>query len=271
MCAALTVLSLVAAVRAFAKDPLLVADPAAPLADAWTHQRFGTATEYKGIILDGAAAIRAIGRNSASGLYRDSRYGVAEHPWIEWTWRVDRLQRTADIRVKAREDYAAAIFLIFGRPSMVNRDVPTLAYVWTSTRIPEGSVVDSPYHPGTTRSIVVRSGEERLGQWLQERRNVVSDFRQAFGREPPETVEVIALFTDNDQTREPVETYYGAVRVLPPKAPPAILHRNGLGRDPAVTLQFLRTIIVEPPGWTGAFGRGSALCRPVALCRSEGT
>jgi hypothetical protein len=28
-------------------------------------------------------------------------------------------------------------------------------------------------------------------------------------------VEVIALFTDNDQTGERVETYYGAVRALP--------------------------------------------------------
>lgn len=215
MRAALTALGLVAAIPAFAKDPLLVVDPAAPLAETWTHQRFGAATEYKGIMFDGVAAIRAIGRNSASGLYRDFCYRIAEHPWIEWTWRVHRLQRTADIRVKAGEDYAAAIFLIFGRPSMLNRDVPTLAYVWTSARIPEGSIVDSPYHPGTTRNIVVRSGEGRLGQWLRERRNVINDFRRAFGREPPATVEVIALFTDNDQTREPVETYYGAVRALP--------------------------------------------------------
>lgn len=213
--AALTVLGLVAAIPAHAKDPLLVADPAAPLAEAWTHQSFGAATEYKGIVLDGVAAIRATGRKSESGLYRDFRYRIAEHPWIEWTWRVNRLQRTADISVKEGEDYAAALFLIFGRPSMLNRDVPTLAYVWTSARFPEGSIVDSPYHPGTTRNIVVRSGEKQLSQWLRERRNVVNDFRRAFGREPPETLEVIALFTDNDQTGEPVETYYGTVRALP--------------------------------------------------------
>lgn len=211
-----SVLALFAAIPAFAKDPLLVADPVAPIAESWTHQRFGTATEYKSVVLDGVAAIRATGRNSASGLYRDFPYRFAEHPWIEWTWRVGRLQRTADIRVKAREDYAAAIFLIFGRPSMLNRDVPTLAYVWTSARNPEGSIVDNTYHPGTGRSVVVRSGEKRLGQWVRERRNVIEDFRRAFGREPPETVEVIALFTDNDQTGEPVETFYGAVRALLP-------------------------------------------------------
>jgi len=192
----------------------VLADPEAPLERAWTHQRFGAATSYERVTLEGVAAIRAVGRSSASGLYRDVRYRVVDHPWLAWTWRVDQLQRTADIRVKAREDFAAAIFLIFGRPSMLNRNVPTLVYVWTSGSLPEDAVVDSPHHPGTVRSIVVRSGGDCLGQWVEERRNVIDDFRQAFGREPPDTIEAIALFTDNDQTGEPVEAYYGTIKAL---------------------------------------------------------
>ena len=43
---------------------------------------------------------------------------------------------------------------------------------------------------------------------------MLQDFREAFGLEPPDTVEIVALFTDNDQTRERVETYYGAVSAL---------------------------------------------------------
>ena len=72
-----------------------------------------------------------------------------------------------------------------------------------------------PYHPGSVLSIVVRSGGKRLGAWTQERRNIVDNFRKAFGREPAETVEVVGLFMDNDQTGEPVEAYYGAIRALP--------------------------------------------------------
>jgi hypothetical protein len=64
------------------------------------------------------------------------------------------------------------------------------------------------------RDIVLRSGEDRLGEWLRERRNVVEDFRRAFGRDPPPVAEAIALFTDNDQTGEPVEAYYGAITAL---------------------------------------------------------
>ncbi|MCI0366011.1 MAG: DUF3047 domain-containing protein [Phycisphaerales bacterium] len=188
-----------------------MADPTAPLEQTWTHQRFTGETNYQRTELDGVAVIRAIGRRSASGLYRDGDYRLADHPWLEWTWRVDKLQRTADIRVKDREDFAAAIFLIFGHPSLLNTDVPTLAYVWTSDLFPEGAVVDSPHHPKLVRDIVVRSGASRLGQWVHERRNVAEDFRRAFGQKPPDTVGVLALFTDNDQTGEPVESYYGAI------------------------------------------------------------
>src|SRR3546814_19953702 len=101
---------------------------------------------------------------------------------------------------------------------MFKREVPTLAYVWTSSQLHEEGVVDSAYHPGTVRSIVLRSGGEHLGRWVEERRNVLDDFRKAFGREPPDAVEVVALFTDNDQTGEPVEAFYGPIRALPPSA-----------------------------------------------------
>ena len=197
-----------------AADSILLADPKLPLAQTWTHQRFIGETDYQTTILDGVPAIRAIGRNSASGLYRDVNYRIFAYPWLEWMWRTERLQRTADIRVKDREDFAAAVFLIFGRPSLLNRDVPTLAYVWTGDHPAVGSIVDSTHHPGVVRYLVVRGGADNLGRWMHERRNVMDDFRRAFGRDPPQLVQVIALFTDNDQTRESVESYYGRVRAL---------------------------------------------------------
>ncbi|MAS15454.1 MAG: hypothetical protein CMH69_19430 [Nitratireductor sp.] len=185
-------IGLFSAVPTFAEEPVLLADPAPPLFQHWTHQRFVGATEYEATTLDGVASIRAIGRNSASGLYREVGYRITDHPWLEWSWRVERLQRTADIREKGREDFGAAIFLIFGRPSILNKDVPTLAYVWTSDRLAQGTIVDSAHHPGMVRYIFARSGQTSIGQWVSERRNVVDDFRQAFGREPPQLVQVVA-------------------------------------------------------------------------------
>ena len=61
---------------------------------------------------------------------------------------------------------------------------------------------------------MIRGGAAPLGAWVMERRNVVEDFRRAFGRDPPDRVAVIGLFTDNDQTGEPVDVAYGAIRAL---------------------------------------------------------
>lgn len=93
-----------------------------------------------------------------------------------------------------------------------------MSYVWTSDKIRVGDVVVSPHHAGTSRSIVLQAGKAKLGQWIGERRNIVEDYRRAFGAAPPPSVEVIALWTDNDQTGEPVEAYYGRI-VASSKAP----------------------------------------------------
>lgn len=103
----------------------------------------------------------------------------------------------------------------FGRPSLIRRNVPTLGYVWTNARLRAGDIVISPHHAGASRTIVLQAGTEKLGQWLKERRNVLEDYRRAFGADPPEMVNMVALWTDNDQTGDPVEAYYGRIAVRP--------------------------------------------------------
>ena len=198
-----------------AEASLLLSDPRMPLEKAWTHRIFGTATEYSRVTVAGQPAIRAIGRNSASGLYREVNYRLADYPWLEWVWRVDKLQAGADIRTKAGQDFAASLFLIFEeRMLMLMKHTWTLSYVWTNDRVTAETVVRSPHAPETSRAIVTESGTTRLGRWIRERRNVADDFRRAFGRDPPATVKTLVLFTDSDQTGQPVTAYYGEVRAV---------------------------------------------------------
>ena len=122
-------------------------------------------TEYRLSAVDGEIGIRAIGRRSASGLFRYVDVDPRHCASLKWAWRVDRLQPDADLRVKDREDVAASIFLLFGDPGLLfdPKPVPTLRYVWTNGHVPEETVIDNPYMPGVVRSLVVRSGEEYLG------------------------------------------------------------------------------------------------------------
>ena len=58
--------------------------------------------------------------------------------------------------------------------------------------------------------VVVRSGGERVGAWVEEERNVYEDYRKAFGGEPP-MIKGIAVMTDTDDTGESATAWYGDI------------------------------------------------------------
>ena len=180
------------------------------LQDEWQRIPIRGETEYRLAVFDGTVAIRAIGKQSASALLRRVHIDSTTCPILSWTWGVEQVQPSADIKIKSKEDVAAAIFVIFGDPGLIpNRfSVPTLRYVWANEKSAINTIVDSPYLPGIVKSIVVRNRHATLS-WFVETRNIAEDFLNAFGTPPANPVEAIALFTDNDQTREPVTAYYG--------------------------------------------------------------
>ncbi len=175
--------------------------------DEWQQLHFLGTTQYRVELYRDRLAISARGRRSSSGLMRRVEIDTDKCPDMEWSWSVTVLQPSADIRIKDREDVGASIFLLFGDPGFVfdPTPVPTLRYVWTNERVAVESVIDSPYMPGTVRSLVVRSGVHGIGQWTTQKRDVGRDFRTAFGYAPPGPVRAVAIFTDNDQTGEDVE------------------------------------------------------------------
>jgi len=60
------------------------------------------------------------------------------------------------------------------------------------------------------KMIAVESGKEKLGQWLQESRNVEEDFRRLFGEEPGKVVSV-GIMTEADVSDRALEAYYGDI------------------------------------------------------------
>ena len=189
---------------------------ATTIQDQWQHLPLRGTTEYQLAVMDGQLGIRAIGRKSASGLIRRVSVDPEKCPIIEWSWGVKRIQPDADLHVKEAEDVAASMFLMFGDPGFLfdPKPVPTIRYEWTNDRLPVDAIIDNPYLSGTVRSIVVESGDKQAGAWVIERRNMSKDYEKAFGYPQKKNIQAIALFTDNDQTLQPVEAYYGLARVV---------------------------------------------------------
>ncbi len=152
--------------------------------------------------------LRSTPRHSATGLYQEVVMTPGQLRRVAWSWLVNPLHRSADIRRIESEDFGATIMFVFGKPSFWNRDVPTLAYSWTSTRVPNGTVLPS-LRFDSLRYVQLR-GRADSGRLHREERDLVADFESIFGRSPPD-LHFVAVFNDNDQTNEPVSALFGDI------------------------------------------------------------
>ena len=61
--------------------------------------------------------------------------------------------------------------------------------------------------------IAVQSDPTHVGQWLEEKRNLIEDYRKCFAEEPSKA-SAVALMTDTDNTGEEAVAWYGPIRLL---------------------------------------------------------
>ena len=152
--------------------------------------------------------LHSVPRRSASGLYRPVEMDGAELTRIRWRWRVHKLRETADVCNLAIEHFRAMVMFVFGKPSLMNRNVPTLGYVWTSTPAPnELSNALSVTAPWPTFSCAVEPMSAICG-----RRRAMSSriFQAAFGKDPGQ-LRFIAGFNYNDQTHEDASALFRVI------------------------------------------------------------
>jgi len=151
--------------------------------------------------------INAEGQNSASGLFVSNPAACLEANQLTWSWRVDQIHDTADITVEEKEDFAASILIIFGKPGLLSKP-KGLSYAFTSSELPKNTVVKSPNSPDGFRTIVLENQESSLMEWFQHKRNILEDYQLAYGEMPKKKLFSIGVFTDNDQTEESVKASY---------------------------------------------------------------
>jgi Protein of unknown function (DUF3047) len=139
-------------------------------------------------------------------------FNPVQFPIVSWRWRVASLPKNADIAKKSGDDAAARLFVTFSDRNLLHPfHRRALVYVWDS-RHPVGSIIANPYAPDTEKAIVLESGPSRVGQWVPERVNLLSDYRKAFGGNPPE-VKGIVCATDSDQTHSPTVADFDDLQV----------------------------------------------------------
>lgn len=132
--------------------------------------------------------------NDVQGIGKKFVYNVNEYPFLYWRWRVNKLPQGGQENIKKKNDSAAGVYVFFKNGYPFSK---AIKYVWSST-LPIGTMVKSPYS-SKTMIFVIESGDKDIGRWLTERRNVLEDYKKAFGSLPP-LAQGIAIMTDSDNT-----------------------------------------------------------------------
>lgn len=185
----------------------VLADPATMPVTATRHD-FAGANAFESETIEGQPYLRSTPRRSASGLYQAVSTTSGNLSRVAWTWRVDQLHAHADVRTKTRDDFGAMVAFVFGEPTTWDRDVPTLAYVWTSSPLAPGASLRSPRFANLY--YIQLRGSRDVGVMHSESRNVAADFLSTFGHEAP-LLRYVVLFNDNDQTGEPTSAVFGRI------------------------------------------------------------
>lgn len=172
----------------------------------WTEKVFQGRTEYRIVEDGGEKVLQARSQGTASGLVFETAYDPADYPILTWRWKIANIIASGDSRSKTGDDYAARLYVIF--PHWLFFKTRTLNYIWAN-RLPREAVQANAY-TGNAMMIAVESGAGQAGEWRQVRRDILADYRRAFGEEPPR-VGAIAVMTDTDNTGETAVAWYGDI------------------------------------------------------------
>ncbi|MFH2204482.1 MAG: DUF3047 domain-containing protein [Elusimicrobiota bacterium] len=214
--------------------PLLPAEPAfsgGALPDGWealTFKKIPRHTVYRWSRSE--SAIHAVSRDSASGLIRRLSVDAGAAPILRWRWRVSGIVERGDARSKAGDDYPARLYITFkydpkrtglgtrmkyGLAKTLYGEYPPHAginYIWAN-KLPRGTTIANAY-TDRVKMVAIRSGESEAGKWLREERDIVRDYRELFGEEPP-PIAGIAIMSDTDNTHGSAEAWYADIGLFP--------------------------------------------------------
>ncbi len=215
-------------------DVIVVGDfsgsgPGSLLPEHWgpmTFEKIATHTQYTVIDDNHTSVIKAVSDRSASGLIRKIRIDPEQYPIIKWRWKSTNIYKNGDVTQKSGDDYPASIYIAFeydpenvgfferlkfqASKLLFGEDTPfaAISYIWES-KSPVGTIVTNPYTE-SVQMFVVQSGPQNLNTWIEEERNIYTDYIRAFGKKPS-MISGIAIMTDSDNTGEKAVSYYGDI------------------------------------------------------------
>ena len=174
----------------------------------WEVKEFKGRTQYTLVQDQGKTVVKAVAHGTASGLVKKLTFDPRTYRYLSWSWNIPATVVGGDERTKQGDDYAARVYVVF--PGRFFWQMRAINYIWAS-RLPKGHSIPNAF-TGNAILIAVESGSNRTGQWITEQRDILADYRQVFGEEPP-NAGAIAIMTDADNTGRTATAWYGDITI----------------------------------------------------------
>lgn len=212
--------------------PFSSAAPGGPFPGGWHIEaatKFRKPSTYALVDDGGTTVAQGMAEASASGLVEFLDIAPRDRPILTWRWKVAQQVEGANTTQRSGDDAAVRVMisfagdvqtlpfsdrLFFNQVKLVTGiHIPyaTLEYVWGAGAPKETVVVNS--YTSRIRTLLVQNTPEPLNEWVTHSRDVVEDFRHAFGEEPGR-ITAIAVYTDADATGKRSQGYFGDLTFL---------------------------------------------------------
>jgi hypothetical protein len=173
----------------------------------WQEKQFTGRTTYEIEAVGQQKILATFSMNAASGLLKEIHVNLHKTPILHWSWKIKNTLSSTNERVKAGDDYAARVYVVFSDGPFFWQ-TKTLNYVWANhARIEEHW--PNPY-TSNAQMLAIQTGDEKATQWQTESRNVLEDIKTVFGKEITD-IDAIAIMTDTDQTGLTAQAWFGDI------------------------------------------------------------
>jgi hypothetical protein len=139
---------------------------------------------------------------------RKFEWDLQAYPVLAWSWRPRQFPEGADERNAKTNDSVLAVYGVF--PHWIPGTVRGMKYIWSAV-VPQGTHLTSS--GGRTQVRVLQTGTEGKDRWVEERVNVLEDFKKHFKTGSVPTPEGIAVLTDADDAGSHARGDYAKLRV----------------------------------------------------------
>lgn len=177
----------------------------------WSEKILKGRVEYTIESSEGSSYVHAVSSGSCSAMHYEIKLDAGRRPFLSWKWRVGGFPGGVskdDLSIKARDDFAARIYVIF--PALFFANSKVLEYVWAKD-LPAGTIGSSPYSDNI-KIVVLRTGG--AAEWASEERDIYKDYLEAFSEKPELMIGALAFMCDSDSTKTKAEAFFDDIKIF---------------------------------------------------------